>query len=266
MKNTMSAHNETSMSLRPQFGERGTITGRLHWDPLVYHCRDGSISYLFQVDSEPVREQSGAQMQRFLQMKAHVPVEKLGHTPFAQLRKGIKVTVEYVTRTDTYYNDQGVRVSKTYLSAETLYVCAGAPACGQTFRQESDHQFRRNFHQSPEQYRRSGPGQPKPNRGQNCSGSRGGFSGRDSGSRSDGGPGSSPRSERWGYRRPGGSHGGFSGVPHNSDAPHNSGSRFNGRPDGYSGKYANEQSRYSGGRPGKRTGGYPDRTDRKESF
>ncbi len=140
------------------FGRSGTVTGRLHWDPLVYPCRDGSRNYLFQVDTAfPIRDPASGQMLDAVQLKAHVPAGWAAEdTPFGEMRRGSLVTARFVVRTDTYYDAEGNLASKTYLYAESL-TCHGkeTPSAGSSSDRNSGV-FRQNG---------GGPGQGAYGRG-----------------------------------------------------------------------------------------------------
>ena len=113
----------TSVSKRvsTHYGASGTVTGRLHWDPLVYPNRDGSKMYFFQVDTVSCSgNPNNTQVQNFARMKAYVPSRNEARSPCARLHQGSMVTVQYVVRTDTYYNASGELKSNTYLSVRNL--------------------------------------------------------------------------------------------------------------------------------------------------
>ena len=120
MTNTTAA-GETAKRIRTHLGARGTVTGRMRWDPLVYPCRDGSVTFLFQVDAIPgSKGPDGRQTQEPLRMRCHLPADFVQFTPFVWLRQGHMVTVRYVVRTDYYRNAAGQPASSTYLDVEEV--------------------------------------------------------------------------------------------------------------------------------------------------
>lgn len=113
---------ETAKRLRTHLGTRGTVTGRMRWDPLVYPCKDGSVTFLFQVDAVPgSKGPDGRQAQEPLRMRCHLPADFVQFTPFVWLRQGHMVTVRYVERTDYYRDAAGQPASSTYLDVEELH-------------------------------------------------------------------------------------------------------------------------------------------------
>ena len=107
----------------PYYGASGTITGHLHWDPLIYPNRDGSQRYLFRVDTiSHSGNPNNTQLQDFALMKAYVPAHQKDNSPFARLRKGSLVTVHYVVRTDTYFTSDGEVKSETSLTVRSLHL------------------------------------------------------------------------------------------------------------------------------------------------
>lgn len=120
MTNTTAA-GETAKRIRTHLGARGTVTGRMRWNPLVYPCRDGSVTFLFQVDAIPgSKGPDGRQTQEPLRMRCHLPADFVQFTPFVWLRQGHMVTVRYVVRTDYYRNAAGQPASSTYLDVEEV--------------------------------------------------------------------------------------------------------------------------------------------------
>lgn len=103
-------------------GASGEVTGRLHWDPLAYPCKDGSVTFLFQVD---VVSSSGnpnnRQAQDSVRLMAHIPAGFVEFSPFVWLRQGSLVTAQYVVRTDYYRDSDGEPTRKTYLDVRELY-------------------------------------------------------------------------------------------------------------------------------------------------
>ena len=104
-------------------GTEGTVTGRLHWDPLVYHCKNGANVYLFRVDfPTPDAERDGEESQGAAYMKAYVPAWELDKSPYTRLRQGDLVTARYVVRMDTYCNADGAMTSKIYRQAMEISI------------------------------------------------------------------------------------------------------------------------------------------------
>lgn len=101
----------------------GTVTGRLHWDPLVYHRQNGANVYLFRVDSQiPGAERDGGESQGAVYMKAYVPAQELDKSPYARLCQGDLVTARYVVRIDTYCNADDVMTNKIYRQAMEISI------------------------------------------------------------------------------------------------------------------------------------------------
>lgn len=104
-------------------GTKGAVTGRLHWDPLVYPCKDGSRNCLFQLD---VIYRAGAadpaQPEGTARLDVHILPQDVENSPYLKLRKGQLVSVEYVMQTNTYQDAEGRTVSKTHLMAQHIRI------------------------------------------------------------------------------------------------------------------------------------------------
>ena len=113
---------ETAKRLRTHLGARAPSPAVLRWDPLVYPCKDGSVTFLFQVDAVPgSKGPDGRPAQEPLRMRCHIPADLVQFTPLVWLRQGHMVTVRYVVRTDYYRDAAGQPASSTYLDVEELY-------------------------------------------------------------------------------------------------------------------------------------------------
>lgn len=152
---------KTDRHLRPRYlGMWGTLTGALSANPMVYHNRDGSCTYLFRMNVEfRTGNPNNDQLNHKASLVAYVPA---GHKDYCVgLSQGDCIKVRYVVQTDYYLDREGRPTKRTCLSARGVYPIrqearsapervqspspcvsqrAGQPASRKSFRPQSSRQ------------------------------------------------------------------------------------------------------------------------------
>ena len=111
---------KTDRHLRPRYlGMWGTLTGALSANPMVYHNRDGSCTYLFRMNVESrTGNPNNDQLNHKASLIAYVPKGQIDC--YSALRRGDRITVCYVVQTSYYLDKEGCPVQKTCLSARSF--------------------------------------------------------------------------------------------------------------------------------------------------
>lgn len=120
-RNSHSQSQRASRRIRTRYmGAQGTLTGTLSANPIVYHNRDSSHTYLLQMNVESrTGNLNNDKLNHKASLVAYVPA---GHTDYcAELRRESPVMVRYVVHTDYYLDWEGHPAQKTYLSARGVY-------------------------------------------------------------------------------------------------------------------------------------------------
>lgn len=139
------SHSQSQKATRPirpkYLGAWGTLTGALSANPIAYQNRDGSRTYLFQMNVESrTGNLNNEQLNHKASLIAYVPK---GQTDcYSALRRGDRVTVRYVVQTSYYLDKEGQPTEKTCLSARGIRLLSkkAAPGLRQVRPPQPDHQ------------------------------------------------------------------------------------------------------------------------------